>query len=520
MGYVKEGIDWQMVDFGMDLQATIVLFEKPMGLLAILEEESLFPKATDKSFEEKLKENLLGKSLVFLKKQPGGKDKNAHFAIAHYAGTVNYNLTDWLTKNKDPLNDTVVDIIKRGNNPLMVHLFRAHPGQGPEAFAKDKKKGKKGKQAGFKTVSSAFKFQLDSLLGTLHATDPHFIRCLVPNTHKMPGHVEPHLVLHQLTCNGVLEGIRICRRGFPNRQGYKEFKGRYIIINPKVIYAAKEDMKKGTGDLLGAIPELNDRYRLGHTKVFFRAGALGVLEEMRDTKIAFIINCVQSLSRRFLLQMDYKKLKAGRQLLPLLQRNIRKYMFYREWEWFNLIVETRKFIGQKSDSDEIEAMEAEAAIHCSKYDEHKAVYDKCKKENDAMEKEKEEILEKIASEQGDLGQYTAKVSKLQSEIAQLEADLKAEQDSLNKEEKRKNEMAATKRQLEGDLGTFKKDIDDIELAIQKADVDKANKDYQIRSLNDNIATQDELISKLNKEKNTCKRIMLKEAMICLMPKIS
>lgn len=150
-------------------------------------------------------------------------------------------------------------------------------------------------------------------------------------------------------------------------------------------------------------------------------------------------------------------------------------------------METRKFIGQKSDSAEIEAMEAEAAIHCSKYDEHKAVYDKCKKENDAMEKERVEILEKMASEQGDLGQYTTKIAKLQSQISQLEADLKGEQDTLNKEEKRRNEMTATKRRLEGDLGTFKKDIDDLELAIQKADVDKANKDYQIRSLNDNIA---------------------------------
>ena len=90
--YVREGIEWVMVDFGMDLEATIVLFEKPMGLLAILEEETMFPKATDKSLEDKFKENLLGKSPVFLKKQPGSKDKNAHFAIGHYAGTVNYNL--------------------------------------------------------------------------------------------------------------------------------------------------------------------------------------------------------------------------------------------------------------------------------------------------------------------------------------------------------------------------------------------------------------------------------------------
>merc|ERR1712212_930624 len=139
--YVREGIEWEMVDFGMDLEATIQLMEKPMGLLAILEEETMFPKASDKSFEDKLKENLLGKSPVFLKKQPGSKDKNAHFAIAHYAGIVNYNLTDWLNKNKDPVNDTVVDQMKKADNALVVYLFREHPGQ-PEEVEK-KEKGKK-----------------------------------------------------------------------------------------------------------------------------------------------------------------------------------------------------------------------------------------------------------------------------------------------------------------------------------------------------------------------------------------
>ena len=108
----------------MDLEATIQCMEKPMGLMAILEEETMFPKATDKSFEDKLKENLLGKTTAFLKKQPGSKDKNAHFALAHYAGIVNYNITDWLTKNKDQINDTVVDMLKRCDNQLVVYLFR------------------------------------------------------------------------------------------------------------------------------------------------------------------------------------------------------------------------------------------------------------------------------------------------------------------------------------------------------------------------------------------------------------
>ena len=95
-----------------------------MGVLSILEEESMFPKATDKSFAEKLTTNCLGKSPAFIK--PKG---DAHMGICHYAGVVNYNITGWLEKNKDPLNDTVVDQLKKGNNELMVIIFANHPGQ-------------------------------------------------------------------------------------------------------------------------------------------------------------------------------------------------------------------------------------------------------------------------------------------------------------------------------------------------------------------------------------------------------
>ena len=106
--------------------------------------------------------------------------------------------------------------MKKCQNMLVVYLFRDHPGQ-PEEVSKEKKKGKDAGPKVFKTVSSAFRSQLDQLLTTLNSTDPHFIRCIVPNNHKTPLLLDSALVMHQLTCNGVLEGIRICRRGFPNR---------------------------------------------------------------------------------------------------------------------------------------------------------------------------------------------------------------------------------------------------------------------------------------------------------------
>merc|ERR1711883_15604 len=159
--YVAEGIDWAMVDFGMDLAAAIIMFEKPMGVWAILEEESNFPKASDKTLEDKMKAQHLGKSPSMAKPQ-SKTDKNAHFAIIHYAGIVSYNVTGWLEKNKDPVNDTVVDVLKLGTNELLVHLWREHPGQSnPPEEDKSKKKKKGG---GAKTVSSVYLVQLSELM--------------------------------------------------------------------------------------------------------------------------------------------------------------------------------------------------------------------------------------------------------------------------------------------------------------------------------------------------------------------
>merc|ERR1712026_249914 len=209
-----------------------------MGLLAILEEESLFPKATDLTFAGKLHENLLGKCENFQKPSPK-PDPGAHFAVIHYAATVSYNLTGWLEKNKDPLNDTIVELFKNGSNALLVECFKDHPGQ-PVEVKKDAGGGGK-KKGGGKTVSSFYKTQLDDLMKTLYATDPSFIRCVVPNTHKQPGGVEPGLVMHQYQCNGVLAGIAICRKGFPNKVPYPEFKSRYNIIAAKAVAKAKKD---------------------------------------------------------------------------------------------------------------------------------------------------------------------------------------------------------------------------------------------------------------------------------------
>ena len=193
-----------------------------MGILSILQEECMFPKASDKTFLEKLYDNHLKKSKMFGKPKPNKQSKyEPHFEIYHYAGTVQYNIDGWLNKNKDPINDCVVQLLAESKEPLVSSFFKVAD-EGPGGGGGKKKK----KGGGMQTISAVHKEQLHKLMTTLRSTSPHFVRCLIPNELKQPGLVDAHLVLHQLQCNGVLEGIRICRKGFPNRMLYAEFKQR------------------------------------------------------------------------------------------------------------------------------------------------------------------------------------------------------------------------------------------------------------------------------------------------------
>merc|ERR1711937_1088862 len=494
--YVKEGIDWEMVDFGMDLQACIIMFEKPMGIWAILEEESLFPKATDKSFEEKLKASL-GKLPVFLKPQ-SKTDKNAHFAVSHYAGIVSYNVTNWLEKNKDPVNDSVVEVFKSTSKcQLLVHLWRDHPGQPTTAPKEEGKKKKKG--GGGKTVSSVYLVSLGELMTTLHSCEPHFVRCLVPNTHKKPGEVEPHLIMHQLTCNGVLEGIRICMRGFPNRMLYPDFKMRYACLGQDEIKSSS-DNKTAVYALMDKIAFDRDRYRLGHTLVFFRAGALAGLEEARDELVLKLIRLLQGEVYKRIRGAVYEKKRDQRELIKVVQRQFRQYLQMRDWGWFVLIQKTRPLIGMPNPEEELRLLEEEANRVYGKYKEQLETMAKLEEDNVKIEEEKKGLLAQLEKEQGSMKVYHEKQAKCTANIAALENELTDAQATLAEREQERQEALASKKDLEADNLVIKKDIDDINMSIQKLEQEKTNRDHTIRSLQDEVANQDEIINKLNKEK--------------------
>ncbi|XP_017086627.1 myosin heavy chain, muscle isoform X24 [Drosophila eugracilis] len=496
--YKREGIDWAFIDFGMDLLACIDLIEKPMGILSILEEESMFPKATDQTFSEKLTNTHLGKSAPFQKpKPPKPGQQAAHFAIGHYAGCVSYNITGWLEKNKDPLNDTVVDQFKKSQNKLLIEIFADHAGQSGGGEQAKGGRGKKG--GGFATVSSAYKEQLNSLMTTLRSTQPHFVRCIIPNEMKQPGVVDAHLVMHQLTCNGVLEGIRICRKGFPNRMVYPDFKMRYKIMCPKQLQGVEKD-KKATEIIIKFIDLPEDQYRLGNTKVFFRAGVLGQMEEFRDERLGKIMSWMQAWARGYLSRKGFKKLQEQRVALKVVQRNLRKYLQLRTWPWYKLWQKVKPLLNVSRIEDEIARLEEKA----KKAEELHAAEVKVRKELEALNAkllaEKTALLDSLSGEKGALQDYQERNAKLTAQKNDLENQLRDIQERLTQEEDARNQLFQQKKKADQEISGLKKDIEDLELNVQKAEQDKATKDHQIRNLNDEIAHQDELINKLNKEK--------------------
>merc|ERR1719483_767149 len=493
--YVAEGVEWAPVDFGMDAAACITMFEKPMGIWAILQEETLFPKATDKSFADKLQAGL-GKLPNFVKPQ-SKTDPNAHFACSHYAGIVSYNVTSWLEKNADPVNDTVVDVLKQGSNTLMVYLWREHPGQSnPPEEDKSKKKKKGGSS---KTVSSVYLVQLAELMGILHSTEPHFIRCIVPNTHKQPLMVETELIMQQLTCNGVLEGIRVCMLGFPNRMLYADYKSRYAILGAKEI-ASSSDNKVSVRALMEKIAFPTEKFQLGHTKVFFRAGALAYLEELRDGIVLKLVRWMQGQCYGLIRRKVYNIKNDQRELMKVIQRNFKKFASMREWGWFIIIQKSKPLIGRVNLEEELRLLEEKAKDAYGSYKVQIDTKAQLELENVAMEDEKKALLKQLESEQGNLGQYTERQAKASAAKADLEVQLVDAGNLLTTMEADRQQATLDKRALEGDNIVIKKDIEDLELSIQKLEQEKTNRDHTIRSLNDEIANQDEVLNKLNKEK--------------------
>uniref|UniRef100_A0A670JSM9 Myosin heavy chain 2 n=1 Tax=Podarcis muralis TaxID=64176 RepID=A0A670JSM9_PODMU len=466
--YKKEGIEWEFIDFGMDLAACIELIEKVSFAVS----------------------RLWGLPCILVSCKA-----EAHFALVHYAGTVDYNITGWLEKNKDPLNDTVVGLYQKSSMKTLAFLFADHGG------GSGGKKAAKKKGSSFQTVSALFRENLNKLMSNLRSTHPHFVRCIIPNETKTPGAMEHELVLHQLRCNGVLEGIRICRKGFPSRIVYADFKQRYKVLNASAIPEGQFiDSKKASEKLLGSIDIDHTQYRFGHTKVFFKAGLLGLLEEMRDDKLAHLITRTQAMCRGFLARTEYQKMLERREAIFTIQYNVRSFMNVKHWPWMKLYFKIKPLLKSAESEKEMATMKEEFQKTKEELAKSEAKRKELEEKMVSLIQEKNDLQLQVQSEADGLADAEERCDQLIKTKIQLEAKIKELTERAEDEEEMNAELTAKKRKLEDECSELKKDIDDLELTLAKVEKEKHATENKVKNLTEEMAVLDETIAKLTKEK--------------------
>ncbi|XP_029974857.1 myosin-7-like [Salarias fasciatus] len=500
--YKTEGIEWTFIDFGLDLQACIDLIERPMGILSIMEEECMFPKATDQSFKTKLYDNHLGKSPNFQRPRIDKKRKyEAHFEVVHYAGVVPYNITGWLDKNRDPLNETVVALFQKSSNKLMAGLFENYISSDMASDPKSETRHRKKKAASFQTVSQLHKENLNKLMANLRSTQPHFVRCIIPNESKIPGYIDPFLVLHQLRCNGVLEGIRICRKGFPNRILYAEFKQRYRILNPSAIPEDSfVDSKKAVEKLLGSLEIDHSQYKFGHTKVFFKAGLLGLLEDMRDERLSQILTTVQAMCRGKLMRVEREKMLIRREAVILIQFNLRAYFTVRTWPWMMLFYKLRPLLRSAQVEKELAALKQDFAKLKEAFDRSEVKRREAEERQVVLVQEKNDLALQLQAEQDNLADAEDRCNQLIQSKISLESKLKETQERLEDEEEMSATLTSKKRQLEDEVVALKRDVDDLEITLAKVEKERHGVENKVKNLSQEMSVLDESIAALTREK--------------------
>lgn len=459
--YVKEKIQWQYIDYGKDLQSTINLIEQklnPSGILPLLDEESILSNSTDDTFLQKLINNWENKSDRFKR----SKLANG-FILKHYAGDVEYNVDGWLSKNKDPLNDDLLMTLSKSSNDLISSFFGNDNNESSNL------------SKSFRTTSYRHREQQISLLNQLSLSHPHFVRCIIPNNNKVAKQFDRSLILEQLRCNGVLEGIRIAREGYPNRILFKEFYQRYNLLANQKDYdfnINNINYKKQSEIILSCLHIDPSLFKIGITKLFFKAGVLANLEHEKEMMLITITSKLNARGRGHIVRNRIKdKLQKMRATKSLIE-SFRTYNTLMEDPWYNLFIRVKPLLSSTQD-----------IIKTKKF--HSQIKD---------------IETKLLQSEEDNAKLQVDKEELNKQLTSVRDMLKSENVKLEEKEKSLRDIEKRRQLLEDQLTELKQLSEALETDKREIIVKYENSQNEITKINETILEKDDLIKKLDDDK--------------------
>ncbi|XP_048464709.1 unconventional myosin-X-like [Rhincodon typus] len=307
--YNRDGLVWEHVDW-MDNGECLDLIEKKMGILALINEESHFPKGTDNTLLAKL-HSQHSKNLFYVK--PRVIDH--YFGVKHYAGEVLYHVKGILEKNRDTFRRDVLNLLCESRLDFIYDLFEHASSKINEDTLKSGSKHQK------PTVSSQFKVSIISVLELLVFYNLFLIIEL------MPDQFDQAVVLNQLRYSGMLETVKIRRAGFPIRRHFQNFYARYKVLMRNL--CLPDDLKGKCAALLYYYDNTNTDWQLGRTKVFIRESLEHRLEKEREVEVCKAAVIIQAYVLGYLARKQYKKVLH---MVVIIQKNYRAFFWRKKFQ--------------------------------------------------------------------------------------------------------------------------------------------------------------------------------------------
>uniref|UniRef100_A0A8C1J1C1 Myosin, heavy chain 10, non-muscle n=1 Tax=Cyprinus carpio TaxID=7962 RepID=A0A8C1J1C1_CYPCA len=434
--YQREGIEWSFIDFGLDLQPCIDLIERPCGSKECLS-ECWFPKATDKTFVDKLVQEQ-GTHAKFQKPRQL-KDK-ADFSIIHYAGRVDYKADEWLMKNMDPLNDNVATLLHQSTDKFVAELW------------------KDGKRFSFR-VPSRFPETLKRVVFMVLPSHSVKKETVVFNLHlhESPG-----------------EGIRCCRSLLTS-----------TLCTFKHSHALELD------------PNL---YRIGQSKIFFRTGVLAHLEEERDLKITDIIIYFQSVCRGYLARKAFAKKQQQLSALKVLQRNCAAYLKLRHWQWWRLFTKVKPLLQVTRQEEEMQAKDEELIKVKERQVKVENELVEMERKHQQLLEEKNILAEQLQAETELFAEAEEMRARLVAKKQELEEILHDLESRVEEEEERNQSLQNEKKKMQSHIQDLEEQLDEEEAARQKLQLEKVTAEAKIKKMEEDILLLEDQNSKFLKEK--------------------
>uniref|UniRef100_A0A6Q2XFJ6 Myosin VIIBb n=1 Tax=Esox lucius TaxID=8010 RepID=A0A6Q2XFJ6_ESOLU len=227
--YNKENIAWKNISFEDNTQTLDLLAVKPLNVLALIDEESHFPKGTDVTMLNKMNQ-VPRKGNIYI---PSKNTHDMEFGIRHFAGEVYYDSRGFLEKNRDALSSDIIKLINTSTNKLLQQIFEKeltnnvakNPASNGRIVMTPVSSLKQ-----ISTLSGQFRQSLDSLMKALYICQPFFIRCFKPNDDKQSMVFDRDLCMRQLHYSGMMDTIRIRKLGYPIRHTFQQFLQRYRVL--------------------------------------------------------------------------------------------------------------------------------------------------------------------------------------------------------------------------------------------------------------------------------------------------